>query len=78
MAKFIITADTRIKGQPITKGKVIDLDPKSNDDLVTIGLLNHAGRILEATPANVARIQEEIEAEKPKAERPRRSEAPKE
>lgn len=76
--RYIITSDTRIQGQPVERGATIDLDPNKADDLSTIGLLNHAGRIIEASDKDaVAKLNAEIAADEAKAKAAKGSKKPK-
>jgi hypothetical protein len=54
--KYIITSDCRFNGENHKKGEIVTLDMEDKEEGKLIALLNHAGRIGEATPANVKAI----------------------
>ena len=61
---YIITSNCRCNRKWWKKGQTVELDSEDKAEMDLIALLNHAGRIGLATPANVKAIEREIEAEK--------------
>lgn len=68
--KFVVTSDTRVKGNPAPAGTILDLDPKNADDSSIIGQLGHANRLLDATDENIKAVKAAIEDRK-KAKSPK-------
>lgn len=57
----------------VHKGTQFELDPMVKAEGELIALLNHAGRIGEATPENVKAIKAELAAEEAAAEQPEKA-----